>query len=91
MVYKILNGLALSILRDFVNFRSTVSVRFTRSSSTSDCVIPFRHSSFGLSSFSVKAITCWNTLSENTRMCTSIDIFKFKLKSYLKSTQLCKH
>ncbi len=39
-----LNGLAPSILGDFVHFRSTVSARFTRSSSTSDCVIPFRHS-----------------------------------------------
>ncbi len=86
-----LNGLAPSILRDFVHFRSTVSVRFTRSSSTSDGVIPFRHAAFGLWSFSVNAITCWNTLSEDIRMCTSIDIFKLKLKSYLKSTQLCKH
>ncbi len=93
MVYKMLNGLAPSILRDFVHFRSTVSARFTRSSSTSDCVIPFRHSdvSFGLWSFSVKAITCWNSLSEDIRMCISIDIFKLKLKSYLRSTQLCKH
>ncbi len=88
-VYKILNGLAPSILCGFVHFRSTVSVRFTRSSSTIDCVIPFCHSAFGLWSFSVKAITCWDTLSEDIRMCTSNDIFK--LKSYLKSTQLCKH
>ncbi len=41
MVYKMLNGLAPSILGDFVHFRSTVSARFTRSSSTSDRVIPF--------------------------------------------------
>ncbi len=91
MVYNIINGLAPSILGDFVHFRSTVSARFTRSSSTSDRFIPFRHSAFGLRSFSVKAITCWDTLSEDIRMCTSIDIFKLKLKSYLKSTQLCKH
>ncbi len=76
MVYKMLNGLAPSILGDFVHFRSTVSARFTRSSSTSDGVIPFRHSdiSFGLWSFSVNAITCWDTLSEDIRMCISIDI-----------------
>ncbi len=91
MIYTILNGLAPSILCDFVHFRSTVSVRFTRSSSTSECVVPIRHSAFGLSSFSVKAITHWNNLSEDIRMCKSIDIFKLKIKYYLKLTKLCKH
>ncbi len=52
----ILNGLAPSILRDFVYFRSTVSVR-SRSSSTSDCVpLP---SYYHL--VSVRAVIHWNT------------------------------
>lgn len=65
------------------------TVRHTRSSSTSDCVIPLRRSAFGLSFFSVKALTSWNTLPEEIRVC--IDLFKLKLKSYLKLTQFCDH
>ncbi len=50
-------------------------------------IVSFRHSAFGLSSFSVKAIIHWNTLPEDIRM----DMFKLKLKSHLKSTQIRKH
>ncbi len=49
----------------------------TRLSSISDCVVPFRHSAFGLSSFSVKAIIQWDTLPEDSR----IEMFKLKLKT----------
>lgn len=67
---------------DFVHFRYKNSVRATRLSSISDCVVSFHHSTFGLSSFSVKATTHWNALPEDIKGCTPIGLFKLKLKSF---------
>lgn len=91
MVYKIINGLAPPPLCDFVHIRPTNSIRATRTVSALDCVKPFRYTVFGQSSFSVKAITQWNSLPEEMRRCSSIDTFKAHLKGQLLASQSCSH
>ena len=89
--FRILNGLAPPPLRQFVHFRSEQSIKSTRISSTRDCSVPFRRSSFGQSAFTVKATTQWNALPDSIKNCDSIGSFKNKLKNHLLDTQLCNH
>lgn len=82
MVHKILNGLAPSVLRDFIHLRCETSVRSTRLSLMSDCLVPFRRSAFGLSSFGSKATKQWNALPEDIKGCKAHVSSKLKLKSF---------
>ena len=90
LVFRILNGLAPLPLNAFIKIKNNDS-RVTRSVTRGDCVIPRRHSSFGNSAFSVRASKTWNSLPIVIRNCINYHTFKFKLKHYLKSRQICTH
>ncbi len=91
LLFKILNDLAPTPLRQFVHFRPEQSIKSTRISSIRDCSVPFRRSAFGQSAFSVKAITQSNALPDSIKNCDSIRSFKNKLKNLLKDTQFRNH
>ena len=78
LVYKILNGLAPPPLCDFVYTRSVTSIGSSGISSIKNCTIPFHHTAFGQSAFSVKATSQWNVLPDDTKNCSSISMFKIK-------------
>jgi len=49
----------------------------------SNCLVPFRRSAFGLSSFTARATNQWNALPEDIKGCKVHGLFKLRLKSYI--------
>ncbi len=90
LMYKILNNLAPSPLKEFV-FSCTKNIRQTRASSRDDCAVHFRATDFGRSAFSVRAVNNWNNLPITIRQCSTLAQFKIHLKIWLKMSQVCDH
>ena len=61
LVFKILHNTAPPPLKSFIIQRNS-SNQITRSATRGDLLIPFRKSTFGQQSFSVRAIRNWNSL-----------------------------
>lgn len=90
LLYKIINGLSSPPLHQFVNIRTADHSR-TRGAARGDCVIPFRKSVFGHTSFSVRAATEWNRIPLIIRNQNTYCIFKNHLKKWLLEFQICQH
>ncbi len=89
-MYKIVNNLAPSPLKEFV-FSCTENIRQTRASSRGDCAVNFRATDFGRSAFSVRAVNNWNNLPITIKQCSTLAQFKLHLKLWLKTSQVCDH
>ncbi len=87
-MYKIVNNLAPSPLKEFVSSQ-TENIRQTRASSRGDCAAQFRVTDFGHSAFSVRAVINCNNLPINIRQCFTFEKYKLHLKRWLKMSQVC--
>ena len=90
LMFKVLNGLAPPPMNQFIERRDSGG-RITRATSRGDCDVPFRRSVFGKTVFSVRASHHWNSLPLEIRETTTYSTFKFNLKRWLKSNQICNH
>lgn len=87
LTFKILHGMAPSYLSELITYH------FPARNLRSDCDIllhvPKCKSSSGSRSFVIAAPTLWNSLPYEIRTCTSIDVFKSKLKTFLFTSVYC--
>ncbi len=90
LVYKIIHGLSSLPLHQFVNIRTADHSR-TRGAVRGDCIIPFRKSVFGQTTFSVRAAAEWNLTPINIRNLNTYSTFKIQLKKWLIDNQSCQH
>ena len=82
LVYKALNNLAPSYLKELLNIKP-FSYK-TRSSNSIMLEVPFtRHETFADRSFCVAGPKCWNRLPDKVKCCSDINMFKKELKTYL--------
>ncbi|XP_072769508.1 uncharacterized protein [Nerophis lumbriciformis] len=82
LTYKILHGLAPSYLADCI--LPYVPARNLRSKNSALLVIPrAQKKSAGYRVFSIRAPVLWNALPVTVRDATSVEVFKFHLKSHL--------
>jgi hypothetical protein len=77
MTFKGLNGLAPSYISELINYNP---LRGSRSPSLQTCI---SKSSFGDRAFICRAAKLWNSLPEELRSLSNVDIFNIKLKTYL--------
>ena len=82
MTYKCLNQLAPAYLSDFFSKLSDSHSRFLWNSET-DVHIPRMRTSNGQKSFAYCGAIVWNDLHSNTKLASSIQCFKSRLKNYL--------
>ena len=87
LTFKILNGMAPSYLSELIKYH--FPVRNLRSECDILLDVPKCKSSSGSRAFAIAAPTLWNSLPYDVRTCTSIDVFKSKLKTFLFSTVYC--
>ena len=90
LVFKVLNGLAPPPLKQFIK-RCESGDRTTRATTRGDCEVPSRQSVFGNTVLSVRASNLWNSLPTEVRQSSNYLTFKFNLKRWLKSGQICNH
>ena len=76
LVYKALNGMAPSYIKDKLRHANEVATRTTRSSGRCLLHIPTPKRDFYTSSFSYSAPTLWNDLPEVVRLAPSLNTFK---------------
>ena len=81
MVFKSLNGLAPSYLQNKLTLKPSNGLR---SDHTNLLIVPRSNlKSYGDRSFSIAGPKLWNLLPKSLRMCTSLESFKSKLKTFL--------
>ena len=90
LVFKILRGLAPPPLNTFITQRNNTG-QITRSATRGDLTVPFRKSTFGQLSFSVKALQNWNSLPTHIKEIHTYCTFTSKLKIWLTHNQTCTH
>jgi hypothetical protein len=82
ITYKIMNGMAPSYLKELV--KPYKSQRILRSQSKSILrVPPTKTSTFGDRAFSVSAPKLWNSIPQDIKMSSSVELFKKQLKTFL--------
>ena len=87
LVYRVIPNLAAPPLKKFISLRPD-NKRTTRTTSRGYCVVQHRRTNFGRSAFSVRATNYWNSVPNESRDISPFTGFKYKIKSWLKSTQL---
>jgi hypothetical protein len=87
LTFKILHGMAPSYLSELITYY--FPVRSLRSEIDILLEVPKCKSSSGSRAFSVAAPTLWNSLPNEIRTCTSVDVFKSKLKTFLFTSVYC--
>ena len=89
LIHKIINEGASPTLREYVQLVASTALRDTRASSTLDCRIPFKSSTFGQAAWSVRGITEWNRLPSHLRAISSSKQFSLQLKHFVMDKQIC--
>ena len=90
LVYMVIQNLAAPPFKEFISLRPD-NKRTTRTISRGHCAVQHRCTEFGRSAFSVRATNYWNSVPNEIRDISTFTGFKSKIKSWLKSTQLCTH
>ena len=84
LVYRALNGVAITYIADFCSRVVDVPGHSSmRSAAYHQLVVPSRITKFGDRSFPVARPTAWNMLPDNIKLADSVDIFKIRLKTFL--------
>jgi len=90
LVHKIMHNATPAPLNSFIIQRHNNS-QITRSTTRGDLIIPFRKSTFGQLSFSVKTIQCWNSLPTTIKDIHMYSNFIIHLKNWLSDNYSCTH
>ncbi len=89
MVFKCLQNLAPDVLCKLVSRQS--SGRITRGTTSGNCKVERRKTSFGQSTFSIKGSQMWNTLPTEIKTIQDIKVFTKNVKDWLKQNQKRMH
>ena len=91
LLFKCIHGHAPSLLSDSITRHQLTNKLNTRATENGDLREPFRYTTFGKSTFSVKGVTLWNTLPTEIKMEQDISAFNSCVKTWLKQKQQCTH
>ena len=81
MLFKILNNLGPTYLRDLFTQNSEISLRSTRSYDGNIWIPNIRYKALHLKSFRLYISKVWNLLPNSIKSCKSVNMFKNKIKS----------
>ncbi len=88
LVFKILHNMAPPTLQTYITLKTS---RTTRETAREDYIIPRRQSSFGQSSFSVRASQDWKNIQQHIRNCPNCHEFSTTLRAWFIRNQTCEH
>jgi len=82
-LYRLIVFVSSSLVDLVSTFAATATQSSLRSGNTTNYCLPRLRTKFGERAFSYAAPAAWNRLPQNIRASTSLNVFKWKLKTHL--------